>query len=84
MEQDEQELFEIKDPWTRKLVIDTYFGRGPQNPSVTTRLATQEQRQTATDEKVEMIEAKLDRGFWLLVITLLSAVGSLILLVFKH
>lgn len=84
MDPAEQDLLNIKDPWTRKLVMDTYLGQGPNNPSITTRLATYEERQDAMEDKVNKIETKIDRGFWLLLATLVSAVGSLIMLAFKH
>ena len=84
MDPAEQDLLQIKDPWTRKLVIDTYLGDGPRNPSITTRLATYEERQEAMEGKVNKIEAKIDKGFWLLLGTLVAALGSLIMLVFKH
>lgn len=84
MDPAEQDLLQIKDPWTRKLVIDTYLGDGPRNPSITTRLATYEERQDAMEGKVNKIEAQMNKGMWLLILTLLSTVGSLIMLVFKH
>ena len=67
-----------------KIHTDMYEGDGPRNPSITARMATQEAINRNTEEKVNSIQAKIDKGFWLLIATLLSAVGSLLLLVFKH
>ena len=88
MKPDEQaEISEkVNDPHWRlnKLFTDVYFGDGAQNPSIVTRLATYEERQNGMEEKVNKIEAKIDKGFWLLLATLLSALGTLATLVLRH
>jgi hypothetical protein len=67
-----------------KLFTDVYLGQGAKNPSITTRMATYEERQAGIEEKVNKIQSNINAGLVLLIGTLLSAVGTLVLLIFKH
>lgn len=58
---------------------DMYFGNGPQNPSVTTRLAVLEEAMTNVEASVDKINKTMNKGLWLLLGTLATAVLNIIL-----
>lgn len=60
-----------------KLYVDMYEGDGLENPSMTARMLAQETQRANMEDKVNKIESKIDKGFWLLLATLLSAIGTL-------
>jgi len=68
----------------RKIYTDMYTGDGKANPPVTVRLSDLEKGQSSTEERVDKIESKIDKGFWIVLGSLATALLQLAILAFKH
>jgi len=68
----------------KKLYTDVYTGDGKQNPPITVRLADLESGRDDMEDRVNKIESKIDKGFWIVLGSLATAVLQLAILAFKH